>query len=98
MKRLTDVIISSIALLVISPLLILVIIILRVTGEGDVFFIQQRIGYKMKPFGLIKFVTMVRGSEIMNNGDITLRNDTRVLPFGKFLRKTKINESSGDRR
>ncbi|TKJ32442.1 MAG: lipid carrier--UDP-N-acetylgalactosaminyltransferase [Planctomycetes bacterium B3_Pla] len=92
MKRVLDIMISLVALVALAPLLMLVMIILRLTGEGDVFYIQKRIGYKMKPFGLIKFVTMARGSEKMASGDITRKDDPRVLPFGKILRKTKINE------
>lgn len=91
-KRLLDLFISVIALIVLSPLLILSIIILRFTGEGEVFYFQERLGFLNSKFFIIKFATMLKDSPSIGSGSITLRNDPRVLPFGKFLRKTKINE------
>ena len=91
-KRLLDLLISVIALIVLSPLLILSIIILRFTGEGQVFYFQERFGFLNSKFFIIKFATMLKDSPSIGSGSITLRNDPRVLPFGKFLRKTKINE------
>ncbi len=92
MIRLLDILLSLIALVLISPFLIAVMLILRFTGEGEVFFLQERVGYGGKPFKLFKFVTMRRKSETMGTGTVTLKNDPRVLPVGKFLRKTKLNE------
>ena len=92
MKRLFDIIVSSIALIVVSPLFIPIIILLRLTGEGKIFYIQQRIGKGGLPFGLYKFATMLENSPNMSGGDVTSGNDPRVLPMGKFLRKSKINE------
>ncbi len=69
-----------------------IIIILRFTGEGYVFYYQKRIGYKNSYFNIIKFATMLKNSPNIGTGSITLRNDPRLLPMGKFLRKTKINE------
>jgi lipopolysaccharide/colanic/teichoic acid biosynthesis glycosyltransferase len=62
------------------------------TGEHEVFYLQQRVGYKNAKFKIWKFVTMVKNSSKMGTGSLTLRNDPRVLPIGKFLRHTKINE------
>lgn len=62
------------------------------TGEHKVFYLQSRIGYKNKKFNIIKFATMLENSPNMGSGSITLKNDPRVLPLGRFLRKTKINE------
>ena len=90
--RFFDIFFSGLALLVLSPLLILVIIILKLTGEHEIFYLQERIGKDGKPFKLIKFATMLKNSANIGSGEITLANDPRVLPFGKFLRKTKINE------
>jgi lipopolysaccharide/colanic/teichoic acid biosynthesis glycosyltransferase len=67
-------------------------LILKFTGEGEIFYIQSRSGQNGEPFGLFKFVTMVKDSPNIGAGDITLKEDPRVLPFGKFLRKTKLNE------
>jgi len=91
-KRLCDIALSLCALVVLCPLLVPVVIILKVTGEHYVFYVQERIGLGGRPFGLLKFATMLKDSPRMGTGDITVRNDPRVLPFGRLLRKTKINE------
>ncbi len=77
-------------LLVLSPLLVAVAVILRFTNEREVLFRQPRIGQGNEPFLVWKFVTMRKGSE--KQGTITVKNDPRVFPFGRLLRKTKINE------
>jgi lipopolysaccharide/colanic/teichoic acid biosynthesis glycosyltransferase len=92
MQRFFDVLFSGLALLVLSPLLVPIAILLRVTGEGEVFFLQERVGKDGKPFKLFKFATMLKNSPNIGAGAITMKNDPRVLPMGKFLRKTKINE------
>lgn len=92
MTRLFDILLSGTALLVLSPLLIPLVIALRLTGEGEIFFVQQRVGRGGKPFGLFKFATMLKDSPNIGTGTVTLKNDPRVLPLGGFLRKTKINE------
>ena len=92
MIRLMDLIFSGLAILALSPALLVVIAILKVTGEGEIFFSQKRVGVHKKPFRLLKFATMLKNSESMGSGTVTIKNDPRVLPFGKFLRKTKINE------
>ena len=90
--RFFDIFFSVLALIVLSPFLILVMIILKFTGEGEVFYLQERVGKDGKPFKLIKFATMLKNSPNIGTGEITVKNDPRILPFGKFLRKTKINE------
>lgn len=92
MQRFFDIFFSALALLVLAPLLIPVVLILRFTGEGEVFFRQQRVGRGGGMFGLLKFATMLKDSPNIGTGTITTKDDPRVLPFGKFLRKTKINE------
>lgn len=92
MKRLFDVIISLIALLLLSPLLVPIGILLLLTGEHYIFYTQKRIGKGGKEFGLIKFATMLKNSPNIGSGDVTLHRDPRVLPMGSFLRSTKINE------
>jgi lipopolysaccharide/colanic/teichoic acid biosynthesis glycosyltransferase len=91
-QRALDILFSALALLVLSPLLVPVVIILRLTGEGEVFFVQQRVGMGGRMFGLFKFATMLKNSPSLGTGTVTLRDDPRILPFGKLLRKTKINE------
>ncbi len=92
MQRFFDIVFSGGALLILSPLLIPVVIILKFTGEGEIFFVQQRVGKDGKMFGLLKFATMLKDSPNIGTGTITTKDDPRVLPFGKILRKTKINE------
>lgn len=92
MTRFLDVLFSTLALLFLSPLLLPIALILRLTGEGEVFFCQQRVGKGGKPFGLMKFATMLKESPNLGTGTVTLKDDPRVLPAGRFLRKTKINE------
>ena len=92
LKRLFDLVMSSIALLIIGVPLLVIMLILRLTGEGEVWFLQERVGLGGRRFKVYKFATMRKDSEWTGNKDITLRDDPRVLPFGKFLRKTKINE------
>lgn len=92
MQRFFDVVFSGLALIVLALLLIPVMIILKFTGEGEIFFIQQRVGKGGKMFGLLKFATMLKDSPNLGTGTITVQGDSRVLPFGKFLRKSKINE------
>ncbi|MAV64381.1 MAG: lipid carrier--UDP-N-acetylgalactosaminyltransferase [Candidatus Marinimicrobia bacterium] len=92
MPRIIDVLLSLLALLFLLPLLIPIVIILLLTGEHKVFYFQNRVGFKKKDFKIIKFATMLSNSPNMGTGSLTLKNDPRVLPFGSFLRKTKINE------
>jgi lipopolysaccharide/colanic/teichoic acid biosynthesis glycosyltransferase len=92
MQRILDIFFSSLALLVLSPLLVPIAVILRFSGEGEVFYFQERIGRNGKPFRLFKFATMLKNSPNIGTGTVTMKGDPRVLPVGKFLRKTKINE------
>ncbi|HEY0680089.1 MAG TPA: sugar transferase [Chitinophagaceae bacterium] len=91
-KRFFDIVVSIIVILVLSPLLIPIIIGLKLTGEGYIFYYQKRVGFLNRYFNIIKFATMLKNSPNIGTGIITLRNDPRVLPMGGFLRKTKINE------
>ena len=91
-KRIIDVMLSSIAIMLLSPILILISLILKFTGEHEILFLQERVGYKSKSFMIYKFATMLKNSPNMGNGDVTLRNDPRVTKVGKFLRESKLNE------
>ena len=92
LKRVFDVLSSGIAIIILSPLLIPVIIGLKLTGEGYVFYKQERVGYKNKPFLIWKFATMLKNSANMPGGIMTTKKDPRITPMGGFLRKSKINE------
>ena len=67
-------------------------LILKLTGEGEIFYFQERVGLNNKTIKIFKFATMLKNSEQMGSGIYTAKNDPRILPFGNFLRKTKINE------
>jgi len=92
MDRIFDILFSGIALLFLFPLFTVSAILLRLTGEGEVFFLQERIGKGGKKFKLFKFATMLKDSPNIGTGTVTMKGDPRVLPVGAFLRKTKINE------
>ena len=92
MERFFDILFSGIALLVLLPLFLPVVIILRLTGEGEVFFFQERIGQGGDTFKLFEFATMLKDSPNIGTGTVTMKGDPRVLPVGAVLRKTKINE------
>ncbi|MCH5598737.1 sugar transferase [Niabella ginsengisoli] len=91
-KRLIDLVVSLIAFVILLPFMLPIVIILLLTGEHHVFYLQKRIGYKNKYFNIYKFATMLKNSPNMGTGLITLRKDPRLLPIGGFLRMTKINE------
>jgi len=92
MYRLFDVLFSAVAAVLLLPLFLPIVLILRFTGEGEVFYAQERVGIGGKKIYILKFATMLKASPSIGAGEVTLKNDPRVLPFGKFLRKTKINE------
>jgi len=92
MKGILDTIIALTALTLLLPVLLPIAIVLFMTGEHSVIYRQKRIGYENHKFKIWKFATMQKGSSKMGTGSLTLRNDPRVLPVGKYLRKTKINE------
>lgn len=91
-KRLIDIFVSSVLILILAPLFVVAIVLLRFTGEGEIFYLQDRIGYKNKRFSIYKFATMLKASPSMGTKSITLRNDPRVTRVGKYLRMTKVNE------
>lgn len=91
-KRFFDIFFSLIAIVVLLPLLIPIIILLLLTGEHEVFFRQERVGYKNKIFHILKFATMLKNSPNMGHGDVTVRKDPRITSVGRFLRQSKLNE------
>ena len=91
-KRLLDILLGFTALVLLLPLFIPVMIALKFTGEGEVFYRQNRVGYRNGTFKIWKFATMLKNSPNMGSGSLTLRCDPRVTPVGAWLRRTKINE------
>lgn len=92
MQRSLDILLSSVAILLLSPFLVPIAIALHFTGEGEVFYKQTRVGRGGKTFELLKFATMLKDSPNIGTGTVTVKDDPRVLPIGRFLRKSKINE------
>ena len=91
MQRFFDIVFSLIALALILPILLIVAIVLKITGN-KILYMQERVGLRGKIFNVFKFTTMRENSENIGAGTITLKDDPRVLPFGKILRKSKVNE------
>lgn len=92
MIRFFDILFSGLAIIILFPFMLPIMIGLKLTGEHDIFYCQERVGKGGKIFKVLKFATMMRNSENMPGGVLTQKNDPRILPMGKFLRKTKINE------
>jgi exopolysaccharide biosynthesis polyprenyl glycosylphosphotransferase len=101
-KRLLDLTVSSIALLILSPTLMIVAIAIRLTSPGPVLFLQERIGLNKRRFKIFKFRTMVPNAEkllavLEKHNEVAgpvfkIRNDPRITPIGKFLRRSSIDE------
>lgn len=91
-KRSFDILTSGLAILILSPLLVPMSIALKLTGEGYIFYLQERVGYKKNTFHIYKFATMLKDSPNMPGGLITTKKDPRLTPLGGFLRASKINE------
>ena len=92
MERFFDILFSGIGLIILFPIFSFIMLILIFSGEREIFFLQERIGREGKVFKLIKFVTMLKDSPNIGTKTLTVKNDPRILPVGKVLRKTKINE------
>jgi lipopolysaccharide/colanic/teichoic acid biosynthesis glycosyltransferase len=90
-KRVIDVLVAFISLLILSPIFALVVILVKLDSPGPVFFLQERVGKDFKKFKIIKFRTMVVDAPKSGN-TITKKSDERITRVGKFLRKFKIDE------
>lgn len=91
-KRTADLLLSTLGLIVISPLFLVIMIVLKFTGEGEIFYLQERVGLHNKLFNIYKFASMQKNSALIGNKTLTVRNDPRITKVGQFLRMTKINE------
>ena len=101
LKRVMDLIFASIALLMLSPLFLIIALLIKLTMPGPVFFKHERLGRDLKQFKLYKFRSMVVGAEKIKNklkaqnetkGLFKMKNDPRITPFGKILRRTYVDE------
>ncbi len=102
LKRLIDIVFSTVALLLLSPFFIIIGLLIRFTSNGSIFFKQERIGYNRRKFNMIKFRTMVSGAEEMqfelehlNEADgpaFKIKDDPRITKIGRWLRRTSLDE------
>lgn len=90
-KRLFDIVVSSIGLLILSPLFLLITLLIKLDSKGSVFYRGVRVGRFGKPFRIFKFRTMVVNAEKIG-GPSTAGDDPRITKIGKFLRKYKLDE------
>ncbi len=91
-KRLFDIVLSLLVLVLFLPIWLLVAILIKLTSKGPIFFLQKRPGKNKEIFEVYKFRTMKIGSEKMVKGQEVMKDDNRITPIGKFLRRTKIDE------
>jgi Undecaprenyl-phosphate glucose phosphotransferase len=92
MKRTFDIVFSGVFLLVFSWLFLLVALAVKLTSKGPVFFLQDRVGLDNKVFKILKFRTMRVQTEQASNTVWTTKDDPRITPIGKFLRKSSLDE------
>lgn len=90
-KRLTDIILSILTLIITSPIFLLAALAIKITSKGPVFFLHERTGLNGKLFRMIKFRGMIDNALKYGPG-ITQVNDPRITKVGKFLRRTSIDE------
>ncbi|MFJ7371324.1 sugar transferase [Lysinibacillus sp. NPDC098008] len=92
-KRVYDILISLIALIVLLPFFIIIILIMKVKEpRGSIFYKQARLGKNNKEFMIYKFRSMVEGAEKLTGPVLANQNDPRITAFGHFIRKTRIDE------
>ncbi len=87
-KRVFDIVLSLIGLVVLSPIFIAVAIVIKATSKGSIFYVQKRVGENFEEFNLYKFRSMREGKGLQ----ITSKDDPRITKIGKVIRKTKIDE------
>ena len=101
LKRFGDILLSFLGIVVLSWLFIIIAILVKCTSKGPVFYVSERIGKNQKPFKIYKFRSMRVGadkeinellSQSEREGTFKMKNDPRVTKFGKFLRKTSLDE------
>jgi exopolysaccharide biosynthesis polyprenyl glycosylphosphotransferase len=90
-KRLLDVAIALLGLIILSPLLLFAAVRVKFSSKGNIFYSQERIGYKGKPFRMYKFRSMIKDAE-QNGPALSSDNDPRITKWGKTMRKWRIDE------
>ena len=90
-KRLCDIVLSLLALVILSPVFLITAIIVKCTSPGPIFYTQERIGYQGRPFKMHKFRTMYTDAEACGPA-LSRDDDPRITPFGRFMRKVRLDE------
>jgi lipopolysaccharide/colanic/teichoic acid biosynthesis glycosyltransferase len=90
-KRLFDLVCAILGLIILAPFFLIVAVLIKITDKGPIFFRQERVGYKGQLFKIWKFRTMIIDAE-KQGGQLTIGDDKRITPIGRFLRKTKLDE------
>lgn len=90
LKRIADFVLSLLALIILSPIMIIATIGIKLANKGPIFYMAKRMGKNMKPMLIYKFRTMRVGAD--KESSITGANDSRIFAWGEFLRKSKIDE------
>src|SRR5262245_48645837 len=91
MKRVVDIIVSLVGILVLSPLFVVLAILIKLGSPGPVFYRGVRVGRHGRPFRIFKFRSMVPNAEWLG-GSNTSDADARITPIGRILRKHKLDE------
>ena len=92
MKRFFDCTFAFFGIIILSPVLIILSLMIRITSPGAVLYSQKRVGRQGRLFTLYKFRTMVLNADTMTGGSITIGNDARITAIGKSLRRWKLDE------
>lgn len=90
-RRLVSITVSFVGLVLCLPMIPFIILAIRLSSPGPIFFKQTRVGLRGRPFSVIKFRTMRQDAE-MNGAVWATKNDSRVTPLGRFMRKTRLDE------
>jgi len=90
-KRTIDIVVSALGLVALAPLFVLIAVAVKATSSGPAFFRQDRLGRLGRRFRIIKFRSMVRDADRLG-GTLTVGGDARITPFGRFLRRHKLDE------
>ena len=93
LKRILDVLLSALALVLITPIWIVVAILIRIESRGEIFFRQERVGKNQKTFKILKFRTMISGAQNVGSGLFSYENDPRITKVGQKLRQWSLDET-----
>jgi lipopolysaccharide/colanic/teichoic acid biosynthesis glycosyltransferase len=91
-RRIFDIVVSTVVLIVLSPLIVLAAIAIKLTSRGPVIYRQQRVGYRGHHFNVLKLRSMVAGAEHKGAGLAVNKGDSRITAVGRILRRTSLDE------